>query len=353
VTPNLPPPPDPLSTAVERGGWEARSPLPRKGHRRSRCSRRAAEGLGEGDSPALSVVVGTYNRLESLKRCIDSVFAQTCTQTVLYVTDAGSTDGTIEYLQSVASDRLIPLLVGERLGQARAYNDVFKIVQTPYVAWISDDNEIVNGGLDVAVKILDQQPRIGMVALKVKEVEGPAAVAPYLGAISSIGVLNVNQGMLRTSVLHHVGGFGERFRDYGIDPDLSAKVLFSGWHVAYTRSVAIHHFRAWAADGSASSAEQRGRQQGYVTLYARKWAAYAPPDLSWKARRLAWRAFQKVTGLPLNSSRKILGLSSRDWCNVLTGRYISPLDPILTRHQPFHLLQRAPRSRRSLPPDPA
>ena len=91
----------------------------------------------------LSVVVGTYNRLDSLKRCVDSVFSQTRTSTVLYVTDAGSTDGTVEYLQSIASEQLVPLLVGERVGQARAYNDVFKVVETPYVAWISDDNEIV------------------------------------------------------------------------------------------------------------------------------------------------------------------------------------------------------------------
>ena len=134
----------------------------------------------------LSVVVGTYNRLESLKRCVESVFSQTRTPTVLYVTDAGSTDGTIEYPQSIASDRLIPLLVGKRLGQARAYNDVFNTVTTPYVAWISDDNEVVNGGLDVAVDILERRPRIGMVAVKVKEIEGPAVDAPYLGAVSSI-----------------------------------------------------------------------------------------------------------------------------------------------------------------------
>ena len=191
-----------------------------------------------------------------------------------------------------------------------------------------------------------------MVGVKVKEIEGPAVDAPYLGAISSIGVLNVNQGVLRTPVLQSVGGFGERFRDYGIDPDLTAKVLFSGWDVAYTRVVGIHHFRAWA-DGSATSAEQRARQLGYVSLYAEKWQRYAPPDLSWSVRRLAWRCFQKATGLPLNSPRRVLGLSSRDWCNVLTGRYISLLDPFLTRGQPYHLLQRAPSRRRPLPPDPS
>src|SRR5581483_5933201 len=92
--------------------------------------------------PRLSVVLGTYNRLDDLKRCIDSVFAQTRTPTVVYVTDAGSTDGTVEYLQSIASERLVPLLVGKKLGQARAYNDVFFALDTPYVVWISDDNEI-------------------------------------------------------------------------------------------------------------------------------------------------------------------------------------------------------------------
>src|SRR3954470_4784892 len=247
----------------------------------------------------LSVVLGTYNRLDSLRRCIESIAAQTKTPSIVYVTDAGSTDGTVEYLTSIASDRLVPLLVGKKLGQARAYNEVFMTVRTPYVVWLSDDNEVVNGGLDVAVEILDRMPRVGMVGVKMRDVEGPAVDAPYLGAISSIGVLNVNQGMLRTPVLQAVGGFGERFRDYGIDPDLTAKVLFSGWDVAYTRAIGILHHRAWA-DGSDASVAQRARQQGYVTLYERKWGQYAPPDRVWRARRLVWRIFQKVTGLPLN-----------------------------------------------------
>ncbi len=303
-------------------------------------------------SPTLAVVLGTYNRLESLHRCVGSVLAQTRTPFVLYVTDAGSTDGTVEYLRSVASARVVPIFVGQRLGQARAYNDIFATVTAPYVAWISDDNEIVKGGLDVAVSILDQLPRVGMVAVKVRDVEGPSVSAPYLGAISSIGVLNVNQGMLRTPVLHAVGGFSERFRDYGIDPDLTAKVLFSGWDIAYTRTVGIHHYRTWA-DGSEAGTAQRARQQGYGSLYWQKWGAFAPPDPIWRARVLLWKAFQKATGMGLNSTRSILGLNSRDWCNTLSGRYISPLDPMLTRGKPYHLLQRAPKPGCPLPPDPA
>ena len=88
-------------------------------------------------APRLSVVLGTYNRVDSLKRCVESIFAQTSTASVVYVTDAGSSDGTAEYLKSMASDRLVPILVGEKLGQARAYNDVFAAVRTPYVVWLT------------------------------------------------------------------------------------------------------------------------------------------------------------------------------------------------------------------------
>jgi len=305
------------------------------------------------DAPArLAVVLGTYNRLDSLKRCVDSVFSQTRTPFVLYVTDAGSTDGTVEYLDSIRSTQLVPLLIGEKLGQARAYNDVFDVLTEPYAVWISDDNEIVNHGLDAAVSVLDRRRSVGMVAVKVKDVQGPFVDAPYLGGISTIGVLNVNQGMLRTRLLQKLGGFSLRFRDYGIDPDLTARVLFCGWEVAYTRGVGIHHYRDWSDDPKPGTAQLQ-RQRDYAALYAEKWGTYAPPDRAWKARQQLWTQFQKRTGIRINTAEPRLGLSGRDWCNVLTARYVSLLDPLLTRGQPYHLIQRPPWRRRPLPPEPA
>ena len=58
----------------------------------------------------LSVVVGTYNRFEQLRQCIESIFNETSNEVKVYVTDAGSTDGTIKYLESIASDRIIPIV---------------------------------------------------------------------------------------------------------------------------------------------------------------------------------------------------------------------------------------------------
>jgi hypothetical protein len=61
---------------------------------------------------------------------------------------------------------------------------------------------------------------------------------------------------------------------------------------------------------------------------------------------------QKVTGIQINTARRRFGLDGRDWGNLLTARYVSLLDPILTRGEPFHLVQRPPARRLPLPPEP-
>jgi len=297
-------------------------------------------------TPLLSVVLGTCDRLEQLRECIESVVAETRTPFILYVTDAGSTDGTIEYLQSIASDRIRPIFVGRKLGQARAYNDVFAMVTTPYVCWISDDNIVVANGLDRAVAILERQPSVGMVGLKVKDIRGPFVDAPYIGGLSSVGILNVNQGVLRTQILKDVGGFSEEFRDYGIDPDLTAKVLLKGWDIAYTKAVALHHQRNWETD-PASPAYKRlmERQKAYKELYEKRYGSLFRPSPLYLAKRGAWKLFRQAMGrrFRLDSTRPFLGLIARDWHNIMGGRYISLLDGWRTRGEDFHLVQRGRR----------
>jgi GT2 family glycosyltransferase len=294
----------------------------------------------------LSVVLGTCNRHAQLQACIESIFDQTTTKVCVYVTDAGSTDGTIEYLESVKSERLFPILMGTRLGQAKAYNQVFARIESPYVCWLSDDNVIANGGLDVATRILDENQRIGMVGLKVKDMTGPFVDAPYIGGVSSIGILNVNQGLLRTTILKEVGGFSEGFRDYGIDPDLTAKVIFSGYQVCYTREVAIHHYRNWSVDRSSEDYHrQMQRQEVYLELYDKKYRDFVSGGIGWKLKKLGWNIFQRIFGsiFTANAHRSFLGLIERDWRNIFSARFISLLDPLFYRGRSYHLVQYCPQ----------
>lgn len=297
------------------------------------------------EAPRLSVVLGTFNRLDMLKRCVESIQAQTSTPTIVHITDAGSTDGTQEYLRSIESDTIRPWLVGKKLGQAKALNEVFRAVDTPYVCWISDDNEIVNNGLDLGVFILDRWREIGMVALKVKDVQGPFVDAPYIGGVSTIGVLNVNQGMLPTRVLREVDYFSEAFGFYGIDPDLTAKVLYAGHDIVYTQPVAIHHYRDWALDpNTEAGAALKAHHQKSLRLYEKKYGAFTGADPAWASKKRFWAKLKQRLGarFAANSSAPWMGGVPRDWNNAFQGRYIHPLDPILYRGRPFHLRQHVP-----------
>lgn len=294
----------------------------------------------------LSVVIGTYNRLEQLKQAINSILKETSWQVKIYITDAGSSDGSIEYLKSIASDKVVPIFKGEKLGQAKAYNEVFEIIDTPYVCWLSDDNVVVNKGLDTAVNILAENPQIGMVALKTQDQQGPFKEAPYIGGVSAIGILNVNQGVLRTNILKQVGGFSETFRDYGIDPDLTAKVLFSGHDIVYTKQIAIHHYRNWSEDTNSPEYQQMmERQKKYKQLYLEKYQPYAQGGWLWRLKTIFWAFLRRSLGInkKFNSDQPIfLDLITRDWHNIMTSRYISLAEPLINQALPYYLVQHCP-----------
>ena len=305
----------------------------------------------------LSVVLGTHNRLQALKRCLDSILRETRTPLHVHVTDAGSTDGTCAYLEALGDPRVTPWLVGQRLGQAKAYNDVFRALQTPYVAWLSDDNEVAPGGLDVAVGVLDRRPDVGMVGLKTRDVQGPFLGSAYIGGVSEYGVLNVNQGMLRAEALRQAGYFSEAFGSYGIDPDLTAKVLYSGWDVVYTRPVALLHYRDWATtEGTPEQAALARAHERSLRLYREKYAGFGDGDEAWRVKKRFWAWFKKRLrgGYDENSLKPRLGGLWRDWNNAFLARHISPIDPWLSLGRDYHLRQHVPPGQRPavLPDDP-
>lgn len=304
----------------------------------------------------LSVVIGTLDRLPQLQRALGSVLSRTNLPVRVYVTDAGSTDGTVEYLRGLNDSRVIPVFEGRRLGQATAYNRVFRTLETPYVCWLSDDNEIVNQGLDTAVQILKEDTEIGLVALKVRDVQGPFVEAPYIGGVSSLGILNVNQGVLRTSDLLRLGGFSEWFQLYGIDPDLTAKVLLSGLDIVYTRQVSILHYRNWPVQpGSPAYQRVMDQQKEAQEKYRRKFHAVLPPDGRFERKKRMWDRLKRWNPklAYINSPEPVAGALSRDWHNIMSSRFITWRER-RAPHKLYHLRQHLPASLRpaALPQDP-
>jgi GT2 family glycosyltransferase len=294
--------------------------------------------------PELSIVLGTCNRLQSLTECLNSLKSVSVSHQVIVV-DAGSTDGTIEFVQSLPS--IILVQDGRKLGQAKSLNQVFRTLKTKYVCWISDDNTIFGKELDRAVLTMDRNPAIGMLSLKVKDIAGPHLNAPYIGGIwTSTGILNVNQGLVRLSVLRDVDYFDEEFRDYGIDTDLTTKILLAGHQVAYTKNVVILHNRDYdQAPGAIAVDERAPRTERAKRLYAEKYAAAFSKIHRTSSQRFGFvlltiyhcvQIAKKIAGRP---SPGMFHCNERDWLNVARCAFIEKLDLWKNRNNDYYLVQ--------------
>src|SRR5574341_384263 len=207
----------------------------------------------------LVILVATYNRLDLLKRTVNSIIRGTKCSHEVIVIDGGSTDGTIEYLEGHPD--ITSVFQGRLLGTARCYNEVWRQTDSLYTCWLSDDTEIVSGSLDLAVNVLETHPEIGMVGLKMKDVAGPWKEVPYVGGLSEYGIINCNHGVLSTNLLRAVGYFNEMYRSYTIDTDLTTSVLCAGTSVVMTKNLSVLHHREWAEQ---ETLEKMVRDQGGI-----------------------------------------------------------------------------------------
>jgi len=93
------------------------------------------------ESPYVSIVTGTYNRIDSLKRMVKSVRSSVGLGIPyeLVIVDGGSTDGSLEWLRKQPDVVLIEQ--GELLGIVKAFDAGFKAAKGKYVIIANDDIE--------------------------------------------------------------------------------------------------------------------------------------------------------------------------------------------------------------------
>lgn len=299
--------------------------------------------------PELVVVIGTRNRREILEKCLNALIEKINADHQIIVIDAGSTDGTIEYLQSVEGIHLV--CDGRPIGQAQSYNRVFRSLGSKYICWLSDDNIVLPGMLDTAVDILRGNNKIGLVALKVKDVTGNHTDKPYLGGLYKTGILNCNQGVISSDLFRKIEYFDESFKNYGIDPDVTTKVLLSGYRVVYTKAVAIHHFRDHGSEGGAISKVERAKSKGLLKQnYHIKYSYLIDYNFSKKigmlVRKCIWlciKAIIKQYNKKNLQIETVAGINIRDWKNITKARYISIFDLFYNRNNPYYLDQYIPK----------
>lgn len=227
--------------------------------------------------PAVDVVLITWNNKKVLQRCLESVAATRYKKVHVHVVDNASTDGTIQYLDSLAATFPFPLTVHKmavNTGVPVGFNWGIVNGSAEVVARIDDDVIVPPEWLEVLVEDLKQRPYAGVVGPKILNDNGqhdiqcgPYRLYPYvyghdnepdLGQADYISKCVHVRGccnVYRRDVFEKAGWFDLRFSPSQVDdPEHHIALGVAGFEVLYDGRVGVVHMQtAGAARGYAAS----------------------------------------------------------------------------------------------------
>jgi glycosyltransferase involved in cell wall biosynthesis len=113
--------------------------------------------------PTISVVTPSYNQSAFIQSALESVKLQghLCTEHI--VMDGTSTDGTVEYLNSLAGQTEwghLRWISEPDKGQSDALNKGFHIARGDLVAWLNSDDRYRTGCFDAVIEASKQHPEV-------------------------------------------------------------------------------------------------------------------------------------------------------------------------------------------------
>ena len=190
----------------------------------------------------ISIVSGTYNRLEYLKGMVASI-RRSIGIGIPYeivLVDGGSTDGTIDWCKSQKDIVLIEQ--GKLEGAVKAFNAGARAACGRYVVMANDDVEFVDESLIRALAFMDDNLDVGVGCFfqdrnkKPWHVERMPVIVDDKQSWHEYGQVCIVPRWLGDLV----GWWGDLYHTYGGDNELSCNVLEKGYKVVPIRCACIH-----------------------------------------------------------------------------------------------------------------
>ena len=111
--------------------------------------------------PLVTIVTPSFNQAQYLRNSIESVLGQDYPHIEYVVVDGGSTDGSLDVLESYG-DR-VTWISGPDGGQADALNKGFERTEGAIVGWLNADDAYVPGAVTKVVRAFEAHPHVGLV----------------------------------------------------------------------------------------------------------------------------------------------------------------------------------------------
>lgn len=221
--------------------------------------------------PKFSISIVVHNLVETTKRCLESI-ARTSQNCELLITDNASTDGTADYLSSIAGINIRVITNSANLGFSGPHNHALTLARGKYFIVLNNDVVVPTGWLD---------------ALEQKFVENAnLAIAGARGQCNSLdpsgmgfpgGRVEYVEGsclMIPTELASKHGLFSEGYRfAYYEDSDLSLRLREKGFDIAIAETW-IQHERAKTADFVKAEIDLEGYKSLNRAVFQSRWKRY-------------------------------------------------------------------------------
>ncbi|MEB5928257.1 glycosyltransferase family 2 protein [Acinetobacter schindleri] len=180
----------------------------------------------EQSNPLVTVYIPTYNRVELLKRAVESVRQQTYKNLEIIIVDDCSKDGTHEYLDEISKQDLrIKYFIKEKnSGACVSRNIAIENAKGEFITGLDDDDYFTLDRIEIFIKSWDSHNPV-LVGLCAPILNNKIGKNRLLSKISYIlGVKTIkkrdmyfanyvgNQIFTKTELLRQIGGFDQSFR---------------------------------------------------------------------------------------------------------------------------------------------
>lgn len=230
-------------------------------------------------SPDVSVCIVAYQAGAYLRRCLESLAAQTGLAYEVIIVDNGSTDGTLEMLSELAwpETRLQVVQNAQNEGFTRPSNQAMQRARGRYLLLLNPDTVILPQAIDRLVAFMESHPETGICGPKVLNPDGslqkpcrrgesrPWAVLSYFLGLSHLFPrrrfftgyllthLDENETakvdgvagscmLIRRDLVEQIGYLDEQFFAYQEDADYCFRARQAGWKVFYLPEAQIIHY---------------------------------------------------------------------------------------------------------------
>jgi len=185
----------------------------------------------------ISVIISTFDRLDRLKKAIQSVKNQTFTDWELIIADDHSTDGTQAYIASLNDPKIIYTRLTRNSGtDTKPKNAGIKLAKGEFIAFLDDDCEYRPDHLNALYKCLQNYPDVSVaygdrwIIDETKEIVDQIGYASDFNPFSLMrrNYIDTSDALIRKQALKYVGGFDERYKKY-VDWNLWVRMAKCGY----------------------------------------------------------------------------------------------------------------------------